>query len=259
VESGDYAFKHALVRDALYRTLLSQALVALHGKVGAELKRRSGNRLSEVAEKLAHHYSLAGQSPEAFIFLSMAGNKSLGVYSIDEAEAHFSRALDLLDQHPNCASADQITDFLLGYTRLLMITCKMKLATEIFERHLPRIEGLGLEPRVILVRHQHVMALLWNGRYQDAAAKQRQISSAARQMGDSLSRAYAAAGEIHVSTIVAPLPPEKFEMLKQEALKAADDTDDSYIKSWTRWVIGWEEMHRSGRLTRGQPDSVFRC
>lgn len=247
-ESGEYAFKHALVRDALYRTLLSRPLVELHGKIATELKRRSGNRLAEVAEKLAHHYSHAGQPTEAFVFLSMAGNKSLGVYSIDEAEAHFSCALDLLDKHPNCASADQIAGFLLGYTRLLTLSGKIRLAIEIFERHLSRIEGLDLDdPRVVLIRHQYVFVLLWNSRYQDAAAMQREISLAARQMGDSLSKAYAAAGEIHVSTFVAPMPREKFDMLKEEAIKAADDTDDSYIKSWTRWVIGWEEHHR-GRM-----------
>jgi hypothetical protein len=127
------------------------------------------------------------------------------------------------------------------------MTCKMNLAIEIFERHLPGIEGLDLEPRVVLIRHQQVFALLWNCRYQDAAAVQREISLAAQQMGDSLSKAYALAGEIHVSMFVAPMPLEKFMTLKEKAIRTADDTDDSYIKGWTRWVIGWEEHHR-GRM-----------
>ena len=55
-KSGDYAFKHALVRDALYQSLLTEPRKSLHLKIAEEIERRSGNRLVEVAEVLAHHY-----------------------------------------------------------------------------------------------------------------------------------------------------------------------------------------------------------
>ena len=42
----------------------------------------------------------------------MAGAKSLGVYSLDEASAHFTAALALLDKNPACASDGQVADFL---------------------------------------------------------------------------------------------------------------------------------------------------
>jgi predicted ATPase len=102
--SGDYTFKHALVRDALYQSLLSETRRALHAKIADEIERRSGNRLIEMAEVLAHHYSNAGQVSKAFAYLSMAGSKSLGVYSIDEAMTHFEAALALLNENPGCAS-----------------------------------------------------------------------------------------------------------------------------------------------------------
>ena len=84
-KSGDYSFKHALVRDALYQSLLSEARTALHLKIAEEVERRSGNRLAEVAEVLAHHYCQTDRAEKAFAYLSMAGAKSLGVYSLDEA------------------------------------------------------------------------------------------------------------------------------------------------------------------------------
>ena len=49
-------FKHVLMRDALDQSLLTEARKALHLKIGEEIERRSGNRLNEVAEVLAHHY-----------------------------------------------------------------------------------------------------------------------------------------------------------------------------------------------------------
>ena len=84
-KSGDYAFKHALVRDALYQSLLTEPRTALHLKIAEEIERRSGNRLTEVAEVLAHHYSQTDRTGKAFAYLSMAGSKSLSVYSLDEA------------------------------------------------------------------------------------------------------------------------------------------------------------------------------
>ena len=76
-KSGDYSFKHALVRDALYQSLLTEPRTALHLKIAEEIERRSGNRLTEVAEILAHHYGQTDRADKAFAYLAMAGAKSL--------------------------------------------------------------------------------------------------------------------------------------------------------------------------------------
>jgi predicted ATPase len=71
-KSGDYSFKHALVRDALYQSLLTEGRTAFHLKIAEEIERRSGNRLTEVAEVLAHHYCQTDRAEKAFAYLSMA-------------------------------------------------------------------------------------------------------------------------------------------------------------------------------------------
>ena len=68
-------------------------------KIAEEIERRSGNRLTEVAEVLAHHYSQTDHADKAFAYLSMAGSRSLSVYSLDEATTHFTAALALLDKN----------------------------------------------------------------------------------------------------------------------------------------------------------------
>ena len=105
-KSGDYAFKHALVRDALYQSLLTEPRKSLHLKIAEEIERRSGNRLTEVAEVLAHHYCQTDRAEKAFAYLSMAGSKSLSVYSLDEASTHLTAALALLDKNPASVSDD---------------------------------------------------------------------------------------------------------------------------------------------------------
>ncbi len=243
-KSGDYLFKHALVRDALYQTLLSETCTALHLKIAEEIERRSGNRLPEVAEVLAHHYSRTDLAGKAFIYLSMAGSKSLGVYSLDEATTHLTAALALLDGNPDCATDDQVAEFLIPYLTLLLMNAQINASIDVFERYAARVDRLGDDPRAVIIRHQHVIALIMNVRYQEAAVVQHATSVMADRLGDSRSRAYALAGEIWVSTIIAPKPRHEFEALKREAISAASATADAYIHTLIRYFVAWEEAHR---------------
>jgi hypothetical protein len=249
-KSGEFAFKHALVRDALYQSLLTEARTALHAKIAEEIERRSGNRLVEVAEILAHHYRQTNQTGKAFAYLSMAGNKSLGVYSLDEAATHFAAALALLDANPDCASDDQVAEFLVSYLLRLNLGAQQKFLIEVVDRYLARIDRLENDARVVLIRHQYVFALLCSARFQEAATQQETFHTRDR-LSDSRSKAYALASEIFVSTFVAPKPLHEFDALKREAIKVAADTADAYIQNWTRFVVGYEELHR-GRMNEAR-------
>lgn len=247
-KSGGYAFKHALVRDALYQSLLTDPRKALHLKIGEEIERRRGNRLGEVAEVLAHHYSQTDRADKAFVYLSMAGSKSLSVYSLDEAVTHLSAALALLDNNVDSASDDQVADFLVPYANL---NAQIENTIRVLRRHLARVDRLGDDPRAILIRHQYVFALIWSARYREAVSMQAETSPIASRLGDTRSKAYSLAGEIHVSTMIAPKPLAEFEILKNDAIKAASDTSDFYIQNSIRFIVGWEEFHR-GRITHAR-------
>ena len=250
-KSNDYAFKHALVREALYQSLLTDPRKALHFKIAGEIERRSANRLTEVAEELAHHYSQTNHVDKAFAYLSLAGSKSLGVYSLSEAGAHLSAALSLLDNNADCASDDQVAEFLVTFALLSNLNSQNENTIRVLGRYLTRVDRLGDDPRAVLIRHQYVIALIWSARYREAASMQEATSPIANRLGDSGSKAYSLAGEIHVSTMIGPKPFTEFEKLKNEAIKTVSDTTDVYIQSWIRFVIGWQEFHR-GRITHAR-------
>jgi len=50
--SDEFSFKHALVRDALYKSLLQEPRSAFHLAIASEIEQRSPTRLAEVAETL---------------------------------------------------------------------------------------------------------------------------------------------------------------------------------------------------------------
>jgi class 3 adenylate cyclase len=246
-KSGDYTFKHALVRDALYQSLLTGPRAALHLSIAEEIERRSGNRLAEVAEILAHHYQQTERADKAFTYLAMAGAKSLSIYSLDEAETHFTAAAALLDKDPDCAMDNEVVDFLVNYSLLLNLVHHLRELIPTVERYRNRVDRLGDDRRTVLILHQRVTSLVWMGRYREAATAQDEISAMADRLGDDLSRAYSAAGAILVSRKVWPMRAEQNEPLGRTALAAAARTNDPFIQTWLRWIIAIEALDR-GRI-----------
>jgi hypothetical protein len=84
-------------------------------------------------------------------------------------------------------------------------------------------------------------------RYRDAQAVQQKATPMARRLGDHVSLAYSLAGEMLVSTIIAPRSVGEFQELARDAIAAASKTGDAYIQYWVRAWIAWEEFHR-GRI-----------
>jgi hypothetical protein len=148
------------VRDALYHSLLSETRIALHLRIAEELESRSGNRLGEVVEVLAHHYSQTERVDKAVSYLAMAGRKSLDVYSLDEANNYFAAAVALLDRNLDCAGDQQTAELLADYTRCLNMLFRLKSLIETIERFKARLDRLGDSPIRIPIQHHYVPDIL---------------------------------------------------------------------------------------------------
>ena len=247
--SGEYLFKHALVRDALYQSLLTRARAVLHLKIAEEIERRSGNRLSEVVETLAHHYSQTERRAKAFAFLAMAGAKSLGVYSLDEADKAFASALSILDTTPECATEEQIANFLVDYTSFSNLMMRQNTTKRTVERFMPKLDRLDDHPTSMLVQHHYVLALLVMNRFAEAAEAQARLSAAAARIEDRRLRAYAIVSAIHVSTHAVPYPIVEFDAACGEAISAASSIDEASLRNSALSIVAWAEFHR-GRMNK---------
>jgi class 3 adenylate cyclase/tetratricopeptide (TPR) repeat protein len=243
-KSDDYIFKHALVRDVLYDGLLSIPCAAFHLKAAAEIERRSGNRLGEVADDLAYHYGRANSPAKAFQYGVMAGTKSLGVYSLDEAERHFRKALEIADTHPNVATDRQLTGLMERFTYLLNLNTRSTELCAVVEKYATRMEQIGDSPDLVLVLHHYGVALFTRSMFREARVTGDRAFAIADRLGDHRARAYARASRILCSTIIAPMSPEELEREGQLALEEAKHEPDGYIENWIPFVLCWDFMHR---------------
>src|SRR5688572_6159548 len=91
----EYIFRHALVQDAVYESLLRQDRRKLHRMVGETLERAYPQRVEELAALLGSHFALAEDSERALHYCLIAARSAERRYANQEAITHYSAALHL--------------------------------------------------------------------------------------------------------------------------------------------------------------------
>jgi len=91
----EYLFRHALVQDAAYASLLNTDRRQLHQTIGETLEALYPDRLDELSALLGHHFALAGDNQRAYSYFIQAGDTAVSAYANKEAIVHYSRAVEL--------------------------------------------------------------------------------------------------------------------------------------------------------------------
>jgi predicted ATPase/class 3 adenylate cyclase len=92
-----YTFKHALVQDAAYDTLLRSRRQQLHTRIAEALEERFPETVESEPELLARHYTEAGLAEPAIRYWLKAGQRATERSANVEAIAHLTSGLDLLE------------------------------------------------------------------------------------------------------------------------------------------------------------------
>ncbi len=95
-----YEFKHALVQEAAYESLLRADRQLFHARIATVLQTDLAPEVELHPELVARHLSGAGRYDEAADYWSAAGQNALARMAIPEAHGHFTRALDGLSRLP---------------------------------------------------------------------------------------------------------------------------------------------------------------
>jgi predicted ATPase len=98
-----YTFKHALVRDAAYESLLRSRRQELHARIAEILERQLPETADVQPELLAHHYTEAGLAEPAIRYWQRAGARAAERSANLEAVVHLRKALELLRKLPEGA------------------------------------------------------------------------------------------------------------------------------------------------------------
>jgi predicted ATPase len=102
-----YLFKHALVRDTAYGTLLREQRRALHARIAEALEGRFEEIVDRQPELLARHCAEAGFIEKAVVLWGKAGRRSSDRSAMIEAIEQFTRALTLIASLPQTSALRQ--------------------------------------------------------------------------------------------------------------------------------------------------------
>jgi predicted ATPase len=96
-----YRFKHALIQDAAYQSLLRSSRQQYHQHIAQVLEARFPDNRETQPELLAHHYTEAGLMAQAIPYWQQAGQRALWRSANVEAIEHLTRGLDILKTLPD--------------------------------------------------------------------------------------------------------------------------------------------------------------
>jgi class 3 adenylate cyclase/tetratricopeptide (TPR) repeat protein len=104
---AQYTFKHALVQDTAYGTLLRERRQQLHGRIAAALEQQFPEIAETQPEQLARHCAEAGFVEKAVGYCLKAGQQAIARGTMIEAVAQLRKGLDILAGLPNGTARQQ--------------------------------------------------------------------------------------------------------------------------------------------------------
>lgn len=92
--TNEYIFKHALLRDVTYESVLMRERRKYHRKIAEWLEERVGERVNQYAATIAEHYERANEIARAVEWYGRAGQQAREAYALVTAIGFYRKALD---------------------------------------------------------------------------------------------------------------------------------------------------------------------
>ena len=186
-----FTFKHALMQDAAYASLLRSKRQELHGRVAAILEGHYLERVLVEPEVVAYHYTQAGLALNAAKYWAAAARRAIDRSATLEALGHATEGLGLLAAIPENPERDQLElslEVLRGAAYRAVRGFASSDAERSFARARALCEQLGDMRGMIDVRRGLFSCYYARGDLTSAREQGQQVASSGRAMNDSSSR-----------------------------------------------------------------------
>jgi tetratricopeptide (TPR) repeat protein len=199
-----YIFKHAVIQDVAYQSLLVQRRRNLHRAVAEAIEELYVDRLADHYEELAYHFGQGEAWAKAFDYLVRSGDKARDTYANEAALSHYTRAIEVAARVMPALPLPRIYDVYQRRSRVQVVLAKNHDAIAGLETVLELVRTAGdrrLEGETLAdLAFVHEFTLLWE--HQPLAAQYAEDAAAvAREIGDDriLAKALATRGGVHSS------------------------------------------------------------
>jgi tetratricopeptide (TPR) repeat protein len=238
-DSREYTFKHTILRDVTYETVLRKLRRRYHAQVAGWLEAHAGERLGEYLGVIAGHYELAGEAVKAAVYLRRSGEEAYKVNALRDARDAFQRALNLLPPEGTTERTSVLV--LLGQTRVRL--GDFAAATSSLEEGLAMARAVG-DRQTEAAALTGLAEVAWRQGDYDTAERYLQDGLAlAKQSADTAGRALVAQHLARVFWLRAEY--DQAERWAQESLRLYQQTGDRQGLLGARNELGIVASHRA--------------
>ena len=251
IPQATYTFKHALIQDAAYNSLLQRQQRVWHGAVGTALEAMHAERLAEHGEELAYHFRLAEAWRKAFDYSLLAGDRAVRAKANAEARAHYERAQEAAERMAPPPDPQTVARAHAKYAYVLMVLADYEAAVTAYQKALALMQQAEdkMAEAELLVGLSRVDA---NAHYlgvEPAVATIEQALNLARQLGDRSLQAVCLAPRVRIRTrgygqLVEATPDA------EEALRLARDIEEPALLAASLIALGRTLHWRAASLER---------
>jgi class 3 adenylate cyclase/predicted ATPase len=189
IPRSNFLFKHGLLQDAAYSTLLRDRRRRLHARIAGAIEELFPELVESQPEVIARHRTEAGSRKQAAIFWQRAGELALRRSAGIEALKHFSSALEILDTMPDATERwHQELDVRLGLGTALISAHGFRIAGQEIADHYDRAvvlgRGLGTDKKLFRAMWGNWFTKIITGQTEQALGIANELVTLAEQLDD---------------------------------------------------------------------------
>jgi class 3 adenylate cyclase/tetratricopeptide (TPR) repeat protein len=179
-----FFFKHALTQEAIYQTLLTNRRQFLHAAAGRAIEELHADRLEDVYDTLAYHFSGAAEPEKAVTYLALSAEKAARGYAHAEAAKALREALAHAEHLPEALRDRRRVELSLQLAESLLPLARFSETVEVLLRHRDPLKRTRDPMLAGLYFFWLAHTYSYLGNEEEAASNAHLAIAAARQAGD---------------------------------------------------------------------------
>ena len=174
----------------------------------------------------------------------MAGDKSLDVYAIFEAEKYYRQALTVFEAQKTCSDQPSVAHVVVRLLETLNNKSEFRQVEEAARKFMPIVNEGGDTPELVIGRCLQVTSLLRTRDIRGAHEFSLETLKIAERVGDVRARAMASGNLLFMRSFLGPDLLDPAERMKTELIDDCVRVGDSIILCWSYFSIAWDYLYR---------------
>ena len=236
-------FKHALVQDTLYDSMLRERKEEIHLSIAKTIEQEHTENLSEHAEPLAYHYSRSSDQDRAIHYLVLSGSEALDKYALEEAAQRHREAFNLLEKSNTNAESLKVK-LLKQHTHLLNQKLELTTIADIFRKSEDFLFSAENSEDLVVCLCNITWGAVFSREYQIACIASEKALDIAKKIQSPSAQAYAQAGYV-LAQMHSKHTMHSYQDLEEKGRSAvllSKDTNDSYLQYFANIGVGWLQI-----------------